>query len=186
MLYELRLEGERKWKWIYAFMEWDEAALESKGDSLMHFVSDPMDYKRGGQPTQMALGRVERSGFARLRVCPSSLCAPNLPAHLWLPGLRLLPQTSHHGCWVRAARGSQPVWGLRDSMGLFSSHPLDHLCEPQKSLGNLIWLHLPWFVSVSAGRKYQAIGKAVQGAPVHVSGTNTKSVSRLTPSFPRK
>lgn len=76
MLYELRLEGERKWKWIYAFIEWDEAALESKGDSLMHFVSDPMDYKRGGQPTQMALGRVEQSGFALLRVCPSSLCAP--------------------------------------------------------------------------------------------------------------
>lgn len=30
------MEGEREWKWRRSFMEWDEAALESKEDSSVY------------------------------------------------------------------------------------------------------------------------------------------------------
>lgn len=126
MLYEVRLEGEREWKLICAFMEWDKAALESKGDSLMHFISDPVNYKRGGQPTQTALARVERGGLALLRICPSSLCAPQPSCSPVAPRARALATDITLwllGLCCQGLPAKLRSWGLHGNVLLPSHRP---------------------------------------------------------------
>lgn len=158
----MRLEGEREWKWRYAFVEWDGAASESKENFFDAFGSG---FWTAGLMFTWSnwTWRVEQGGFFLLRICPSSLLCPLLlPTPCGSQGWGF-----HHGHCIKAAGallpvGSRLVWRLGDTVGLFYFHPTNRLCKPKKSHSNLIWLHLMWFGSVCAGGNAEGIGKAAQ------------------------
>lgn len=67
-------------------------------------------------------------------------------------GTWLSPQLLHRGCPVPSAFGCPTRLRSGGSVGLLDSPPTDRLCKLNKSPGNLIWLHLMCFGSVTAGR----------------------------------